>query len=609
MGQLGRLLSYLRPYRGRVVLALGLSFGVAALTSISLSALIPILETLFEEGGLERFRESTRAVLGTVSPTFADGVVEAFLTNRMTTLTSLLAGVLILTVVKGGLRFLNGYLVGTVALAGSRDLSNELMRSLIRQPVLFFEREGVGNVASRFTADSDEVVRALKTFTGTVFREPLQFMFLLALALLISPVLTLAALVIFPAVGVLVRKTGRIAKRNAKQVLGHRSRLLTIVQETFFGIRVVQSFRAEDRLSGAFVDENSRLYDRNRRLVRVEAATSPAMEVLVVLGVGGALLLGGAMAIKGDLSAGRLVTLYVAVGALYEPVRKLASAVPRIQTGLAGATRIFAYLDRTPEIRDAPDAKALPALADSLRLEGVFLSYGGRAQALRGVDLEIRHGEWLAIAGPSGSGKSSLAGLLPRFFDPDEGRVLLDGADLRGATLDSLRRQVALVSQENVLLDDTVRANVAFAHPEATDAEVAEAARIARVDEFVDSLPEGWDTVVGERGAALSGGQRQRIAIARAVLTNPPVLVLDEATSQVDEEGSRRIFAALAENRRGRTTILITHRVETLAQFERIAVLSAGRIEAEGTHAHLVEKSPTFSELVRSAAAQRSPAP
>jgi subfamily B ATP-binding cassette protein MsbA len=601
-----RLLSYLRPYRGRVVLALLLSFLVAGLTSLSLSSLIPFLDMLFEEGGLESFRSLAGREIARVSEGLAAWTVEELLATRMAALATLVVLVFVLTVAKGVLRFLNGYLVGTTAIAAARDLTNELYGHLIRQPVLAIEREGVGNLSSRFTADSDEVVRALKTLTGTIFREPLQFLFLLALALLISPTLTLAALVIFPLVGLLIRKAGRVAKSNARRVLAHRSRLLSILQETFLGIRVVQSCRGEGRSLERFAEENRRLYDRNRRLVRVEALTPPAMEVLVVLGVGGALLLGGAMAIRGDIAPSLVVVLYIAVGALYEPVRKLASCVPRIQAGLAGAVRIFEYLDRRSAVVESPGATPLADGEHGIRLEGVTCSYGGSVDALREVDLEIEAGSWFAVVGPSGSGKSTLAGLLPRFFDPEGGTVRFDGRDVRELTLDSLRSQVMLVPQETFLLDDSLRANIAFARPGASETEVRRAARIAHVEDFASKLPEGLGTRVGERGTTLSGGQRQRIAIARAILARPRVLVLDEAVSQVDEESALLIRDALLATREGRTTVVITHRVDTLLDAERIAVLREGRLEAVAPPADLLSSSATYRDLVDAAAAARA---
>jgi len=605
MGPLARLLSYLRPYRGRVTAAVLLSFGAAALTSLSLTTLIPILRTLFSEGGLESVQDGARDIFGFVSPGLGDWIVRTFLPAPFAALASLLLAVLVMTLLKGVLRFASGYLVGTVAVAAGRDITNSLYGHLIRQPVLFVEREGVGTVASRFTADADEVVRGLKTLTGTLLREPFQFACLMVVALWISPVLTLASLLIFPVIGLLIRQGGRVAKRNARRVLVHRSALLGIRQESFFGIRVVQAFGAEDRERERFEGENLRLFERNRRLVRVEAAISPAMEILVVIGVGGALLLGGAMAIRGDLDVALLVTFYGTVGALYEPVRKLGSAVPRLQGGLAGATRIFAYLDREAEVREAPGAPSLPGLTGEIRLEGVSVRYDGETAALDDVDLTIRAGEQLALVGASGAGKSTLVALLPRFFDPDDGAVLFDGTDVRTVTLDSLRSQIALVPQESVLLNDTLRANIAFARPDATDDEIREAARAAHVEEFVDRLPAGYDTMVSERGSSLSGGQRQRVSIARALLARPRVLVLDEATSNVDEESARLIREALDRTREGRTTIVISHRIETLTASDRIAVFAEGRLQAVGTHEELLESSPAYRDLAEAAAANR----
>jgi len=593
-----RLVRYLRPYRSRVLVAIGLSLGVGMLTVLSLSALIPTLNTLFGTQGLDAVRESTRSVVERVSPALAGFIVNTLFTSKLATLGTLLAAVVGMTILKGILRFANVNIVGTTAIAAARDLTNELFAHLIRQPVLFVESEGVGTVASRFTADADEVVRGLKTFTGTVFREPIQFLFLLALALAISPLLTLAAFVIFPLIAILIRQASRVAKRNAKRVLAHRSTLLSILQEAFFGIRVVQTYSAEERTNARFNEENEHLYDRNRRLVRVEAATSPAMEVLAVLGISGAVLLGGMMVIRKDLDVGQFLTFYVAIGTLYEPIRKIGSAVPRLQGGFAGAARMFAYLDREAEIRDAPDARELPTLNREIRFEDVSVTYAGRSEALTGVSLSIRAGEQVALIGTSGAGKSTLAGLLPRLYDPEAGAILFDGTDIRTVTLDSLRSQIALVPQETVLMNDTVRANIAFARPDATEEQILSAAKAARVTEFADRLELGFDTVIGERGASISGGQRQRIAIARALLTEPGVLILDEAVSNVDTESARLIREALAETRAGRTTIVITHRLETIGQSDRIVVLDRGRLRAVGTWDELTAESPEFRDLV-----------
>jgi len=593
-----RLLRYLRPYRLRVAAAIALSFGVGALTFLSFGALIPTLNTLFGSQGLGGVREDTANALGYVSQDFGNWFVDSFFTSKPATFFTLVVAVILMTMVRGTLRYLNVTLVGTVAIAAARDLTNELFGHLIRQPVLFVEREGVGSVASRFTADADEVVRGLKTFTGTVFREPIQFAFLLVFALSISPILTVVSFVIFPLIALLIRQVGRVAKRNAKRVLAHRSTLLCILQEAFFGIRVVQTFSAEDRMLGRFQGENARLFDRNRRLVRVEAATSPAMEILATLGISGAVLAGGMMVFDGELNAGQFLAFYLAVGALYEPIRKVGSAVPRLQGGLAGAARIFAYLDRASAVRDAPGAKDLPPLSKEIRFAGVTVTYDGRAEALTDVDLTVRAGEQVALVGTSGAGKSTLVGLLPRLFDPEEGVVSFDGTDLRGATLASIRRQTALVPQETVLMNESVRANIAFARPDATDAEIEEAARAARVTEFVDRLENGLDTEIGERGAALSGGQRQRIAIARALLTEPRILILDEAVSNVDEESATLIREALEETRAGRTTFVITHRLETISRSDHIVVLERGRVAAVGTHEELLSGSAAYRRLV-----------
>jgi ABC-type multidrug transport system fused ATPase/permease subunit len=606
MANLLRLLGNLRPYAGSVVLALVLSFLVAGLTSLSLSTLIPILETLFSETGLTEFRAAAARALSVLGEGFSQWVVESLLDTRMAVLSAMLMAVLVITVLKGVLRFFDEYIVGKVSVAAGRDLTATLFAHLARQPPLFVEREGVGNISGRFAADGDQVIRGLRTVTGTFLREPLQFLFLLLLALLISPLLTASSLLIFPLIGLLIRQAGRVARRHAKQVLIHRASLLSIVQDVFFSIRLVQSCRAEDRARARFERENRLLFDRERRLARAEAVSSPVIEVLVVVGVGATLLIGGAMAIRGEISASRLVVLYVAVGALYEPVRKVAAAVPRIQACLAASARIFAFIDREPEIRDGPDAVPLPPITEEVLLRDVTVTYGGRAEALRGVDLSIPAGSWLALVGPSGSGKSTLVALLPRLLDPEEGEIVCDGRDLREATLDSVRSRILLVSQDPLILNETVRENVLLARPEATDGELADALRAARVSEFAGRLPAGLDTVVGERGATLSGGQRQRLALARAILADPDVLVLDEAFSQIDEDQANAVLAEFRARRAKRTTVLITHRVEAVAGADRIAVLAGGRLVAHGRHEELLAGCKVYRDLLAAAEAART---
>ncbi|MCU0725428.1 MAG: ABC transporter ATP-binding protein/permease [Planctomycetes bacterium] len=606
MTQLLRLLRTLRPYAGSVVLALVLSFLVAGLTSLSLSTLIPILETLFTDTGLAEVQGHAERALAMVSEDLARFVVDHLLDTRMAVLQALLVTVLVITVLKGLLRFFDEYIVGKVSVAAGRDLTALLFARLTRQSPLFVEREGVGNISARFAADGDQVIRGLRTVTGTFLREPLQFVFLLLLALLISPLLTVASLLIFPLIGLLIRQAGRVARRHAKQVLVHRASLLSIVQDVFFSIRLVQSCRAEDRAQARFEGENRLLFDRERRLARAEAVSSPVIEVLVVVGVGATLLLGGAMAIRGEISASRLVTLYVAVGALYEPVRKVAAAIPRIQACLAASTRIHAFVDREPEVRDAPGATPLPPLTREIRLENVSVTYGGRAKALVDVDLRIPAGSFTALVGPSGSGKSTLVALLPRLLDPEQGGILFDGVDLRAATLDSVRSRVLLVSQDPLILNESVRENVALARPRATEEEIADALRAARVSEFSDRLSAGLDTVTGERGTTLSGGQRQRVALARAILADPDVLILDEAFSQIDEDQANAVLAEIRARRANRTTILITHRVEAVAGAEKIVVLERGQLVAHGRHEALLNGCGVYRDLLAAAEAART---
>jgi ATP-binding cassette subfamily B protein len=317
-----------------------------------------------------------------------------------------------------------------------------------------------------------------------------------------------------------------------------------------------------------------------------------------VLGLGVVLIYGGVLTIEGDMTLGEFVAFYLYLTLLMAPFRSLGMLVGQAQRAIAGGTRIFEVLDAEPDIVEAPDARPLPPGGGEIRLEGVSFAYApGAPPVLEDIDLDIAAGRTVAIIGPTGSGKTTLTNLLPRFHDPTGGRVLLDGVDVRDLRLAELRQSVGMVSQDPFLFSTTIRENIAYGRPQATDAEVRRAAAMAQAAGFVEELPEGYDTVVGERGLTLSGGQRQRIAIARALITDPRVLVLDEATASVDASTEREIQQALRAVMRGRTTLVIAHRLSTLSLADELVVLEGGRIAARGTHEELYETSPLYREI------------
>jgi ABC-type multidrug transport system fused ATPase/permease subunit len=371
-----------------------------------------------------------------------------------------------------------------------------------------------------------------------------------------------------------------------------------MAEESAVGIRVIKAFGREGDRTDRFGATARRAFDRSMDAAHLRAVYQPLMAFLPVLGLGVVLIYGGLLTIDGRMSLGEFVAFYLYLTMLMAPFRSLGMLLGQAQRAVAGGTRIFEVLDQVPEVREAPDARPLPPDNGAVRLEGVAFSYApGAPPVLEDIDLDVSPGRTVALIGRTGSGKSTLTQLIPRFYDPTAGRVLLDGVDVRRLRLDELRRAVGMVSQDPFLFSASVRENIAYGRPEATDEEVRRAARMAQAESFIDALPQGLDTVVGERGLTLSGGQRQRLAIARALITDPRVLVLDEATASVDASTEREIQAALRTVMEGRTTFVIAHRLSTLALAEELVVLEGGRIVARGTHDELYEVSEVYREI------------
>jgi ABC-type multidrug transport system fused ATPase/permease subunit len=566
------------------------------LAGASVGLLKPAVEVLFDPEALR----ATLAAIRDRAPFLAD-TADRFgreaAADPLRGLSAILAVVVALTVVRGLLRWAHETLVGVTAQEAAADLLDRMFRSLLRQDVGHVQRTGAASFLSRFTADADAVAKGLETLAGAVVLEPLSFLAYAAVAFLMSWKLALLAVVATPLLALLVRKVSQAVRGATRRVLEKRQGLTTRVEEALRGIRVVQAYGAEEVEGGRFRSVNARIFAEFRRLVRLEAATGPALELVALLGVSMALLAGGALAVKGEVSPGDLFAVGAALAGMYAPLRKIGGAVNRVQAASAGAARILEVVDRPPGVVDGPDARPLPAGPGAVELRGVTVRYPGGVTALEGVTASIRPGTTLAVVGPSGAGKSTLLNLLPRFLDPDLGAVLLDGTDLRGCTLASLRASLALVPQEVFLQEGTIRGNVLYGRPGATEAEVREACRAAHVLEIAERLPGGLDAPVGPGGALLSGGERQRVAVARAMLRDPRVLLLDEPTSSLDPRSEGLVRDALERLCEGRTTILVTHRASAAARADRVLLLDGGRPAALGTHEELLRESPLYRAL------------
>jgi subfamily B ATP-binding cassette protein MsbA len=381
-------------------------------------------------------------------------------------------------------------------------------------------------------------------------------------------------------------------------VLERRAELSTVLQEGITGIRIVQAFGMEEYERQRFRTKNHELFQAIMRIVRVDALSSPVMEILEAVGIVIAVWMGGWLVVHGGLTPGAFMGFLGALASLYGPIKRLSAVNNNIQRGMAGVTRVFEVLDQRPEVADRPGAHVLPPVKEVVTFEHVSFAYEPGRFILRDIHFQAKLGEIVAIVGASGVGKSTLVNLVPRFFDPTKGRILLDGLDLRDVTLASLRAQIGMVTQDTILFDDTVANNIAYGRSAEVDlARIQEAARQANADEFIRELPEGYATRIGEKGVRLSGGQKQRIAIARAILKDPPILTLDEATSALDAGAERLVQEALERLMRNRTTFVIAHRLSTVIQADKIVVLKDGAIAESGSHVTLLAKRGVYAQL------------
>jgi ABC-type multidrug transport system fused ATPase/permease subunit len=486
---------------------------------------------------------------------------------------------------------------GRVSLGVEFDLRNLMYGHLQSLELGFFDGQQTGQLMSRATVD----LQAVRFFLGygLIFMTQAALTILIAAGVMIAvnPLLALVALAPMPWVIWVAARYGRLNRPASQEVQQRIAELTAEAEENVSGVRVVKGFAQEHRQLRRFHHSVHRVFDQSMVSTRLRAFYNPYIGFLPQLGLAAIILVGGRQAIEGSISIGDFVAFYGYVLMLTGPVRMLGVSLGMAQRAIASGNRIFEILDREPRLTSPPDAPELPAGGGQVELRGVSFAHEGTAPVLRDIDLTVEAGHTVALVGATGAGKTTLVNLIPRLYDPTEGAVLVDGADLRTVDLTSLRREVALVSDDAFLFSASLRENVAYARPDATDAEVEDAARRAGLAEVVAELPDGYATRVGERGLTLSGGQRQRVAIARALLAQPRILILDDATSSVDATTESRIKEALREVMEGRTTFVIAHRLSTLALADEIVVLDGGRIVAQGSHDELVEASPLYAEI------------
>jgi len=477
------------------------------------------------------------------------------------------------------------------------DFQNRLFRHLLQMDLGFFAANRTGTLISRLTTDIAAMRLAVSTALTGLGREVLSVILLVGVMFYQDWLLASVAFIAFPATVIPIAQLGRRLRKVTANTQAQTGAFMTVVQQSLSSIRLVKAYRMEALETARAEALTGGIRDLIVKAERVKALASPLMETLGGVAVTIVIVYGGWRVINGDTTAGAFFSFITALLSAYRPMKALANANAHVNEGLAGAQRLFSVLDTKPALSEKPGAVPLVVTRGDVRLENVSFSYDADVPALRDISLVIPAGKTTALVGASGAGKSTVLSLIPRFYDVSAGRVLIDGMNAAEVTLASLRESIALVSQDVMLFDDTIGANIRYGKPEASAAEVEAAAAAAGAHDFIAALPDGYDTLVGERGQALSGGERQRIAIARALLKNAPILLLDEATSALDAATERHVQAALERLKAGRTTLVIAHRLSTVAGANHICVLDQGRVVETGTHADLIAKNGAYARL------------
>ncbi len=478
-------------------------------------------------------------------------------------------------------------------------LRDELYAHIQNLSLPYFIRTPTGILISRITNDVNMVQASVTNAVTNSIREALTLIGLVCYAFYQNVELALISMIVFPVVVYPITQFGRRLKRYSTKSMTVMGNVTSILDEAISGIRIVKAYNMEEHEKERFSTENRRYYRNWMKRIAVRAVSGPMMELIA--GFGGAFILwyGGRKVINGAMTPGDFGSFILAVGLLYAPIRKLNNFNIDIQEGIAAAKRIFQVLDTRPEIEEKPGAVTLETISGEFEYRDVWFSYTGEEYALKGVDIKAERGMSIALVGESGSGKTTIANLLPRFFEVTRGEIIIGGKDIRDVTFASLRDKIAVVTQEMVLFNDTLKANIAYGSPGASMEEVVQAAISANAHDFIMQMPKQYETVIGESGVRLSGGQRQRICIARAIIKNAPILILDEATSALDTESEREVQAAFNKLMQGRTTLIIAHRLSTIVGADRILVLNKGAIVEQGTHQELLEKNGYYARLYK----------
>ncbi len=560
-----RLFAYVRPYRKRIILSIIASLGVSGADVAYAKLVQPMIDQVLAPGGMRFINFVPIAVIG-------------------------------LALIKGVSRYVQEYFIRTAGQLIIQDIRNQVFRHYTDLSMGFFSRHTTGRHLSRILNDVGAMQQAGSNVLVDIMREGMTLIGLVGLAFYQDWKLAGTAFIVLPLAFGPASRIGKKIKSYSRQGQSAMGTLTAVLEQTFSGIKVIKAFGTERSEVTKFKRENLNFYHFVRKLIKYNAASAPVIEILASFGTAAVLWYGIHRVLSGAMTQGELLSITVAILMIYTPVKRLNKVFNTVQQSMGAAERVFEILDEQPDIVDRPNSRILPRARGEVEFDQVTFAYDTEA-VLVDFSLQAKAGEVVALVGPSGAGKSTVAGLLNRFYDPAEGSIRIDGIDIRDLTLDSLRQNLALVDQETFLFNDSISENIRYGHAAATPEAVKRAAHLAFADDFIENLPEGYATHIGDRGLRLSGGQRQRICIARAILRDAPILILDEATSALDTESEAMVQKALGNLMQNRTTFIIAHRLSTIMRADKIVVLDRGRVCEIGSHQQLLEANGLYRKL------------
>lgn len=597
-----RLLGFARPIK-KYAIPYGIySLLYALFNSLTFMLIIPILNTMFDDGFSPEYVEKLPPVelnqeyLTTLFNYTYSHLFDTY--DRQNVLLLLAAVAIIISFLSNLFRYLGSWTIENMRTRTLQKMRNEMFSRVMDMNVGYFSDQRKGDIISKITSDVGVVQFCITNTLQVSFREPFLIVGYIVMMIAISWELAIFSVLFLPLVALLI---GNIVKRLRHPARTNQKRMgemVSTLDESLSGIKVIKSYNATEYIKQKYYDISADLARLTLSMARRQQLASPMSEFLGITAVGVILVFGGTLVSRGALDPGGFIAFVAIFSQITRPVRTFIDQFANINQGIAAGERIFSIIDTKPEIEDKPDARELKGLRDKIEFRHVHFSYDGTREVIDDISFEIRRGQTVALVGPSGGGKSTLSELLPRFYDPTSGEILIDGISLRDYTQESIRAHMSVVAQDTVLFNDTIEGNIAMGRPSATHEEIVEAAKVANADSFIRECPEGYDTNIGDRGVKLSGGQRQLLSIARAVLKNPEILILDEATSALDTESEKLVQDALNNLLKGRTSVVIAHRLSTIHNADKIIVVDHGRIAEEGTHAELMARNGIYAKLI-----------